>query len=705
MVLPQQPPTGMPPGEGAPGAGAPPGGAPQGPSPSPGLPLMDPTQLYETMLKIQAAIEAQAEQMLQPIYPPWYNPDDYPKPQPEQALAKVTNLAADFAPYRRRVLDDLRSARMETAGFFEQDKYEPDFTQWRDTGIMGEVELQTYELADCTISFDAKAPRRDLEDEAGRKIDFATACLDSAERRHIRMGNGPLRVEKARTLLLTGRLAWHCMLDIDPDEGDMPFRESLVDPTTCFPVYEGDRGMAIMGRQYMLTVGEAIAAFDTPDRELYKKHIASINKQRSVTMSNPKRREEEPCQVTEYWDRRWRVVWIDGDHLITHEHKYGFVPFVYVVGPIGMPAFMRDPFEGPTEIFGTHEHVYFHSRDVSQPHKGLGLPSLLKLPVRLREALMSRLLTAFTRSINPPIGIAMDDIAYDQGTPPIDRSRGAINPFKLGRHELVELTMQPDPNTLGPLLQGVADNTSRLSQPPTAHGLNDKSNVSGYATQGLNEAGRVKLVPWMRTLEEFEKACMEMRFRMFRDWGHLVKQGDQPYGHLTVPKSEATPWEDQMFELTPGDLKRAGLAIEVSLSNLPLQMLGQVLNAGGMGMQMGVMDEIDVMRLMGAQNPYKKLRRIQERKLMNDPAVLEAEMLQEYIRNGEMGMATYIAARKMNARLEDMLAAAAPPQPEGGGPGLMGESWAAMGQPPGPGSGPQGPVGPRTPTSPIGTEP
>src|SRR5690606_41739556 len=135
--------------------------------------------------------------------------------------------------------------------------------------------------------------------------------------------------------------------------------------------------------------------------------------------------------------------------------------------------------------------------------------------VRLPEALMSRLLTAFTRSANPAIGIAMDDIAYDQGTQPIDRSRGAVNPFKLGRHEIVELTVQPDPNTLGPLLQGVADNTSRLSQPPTAHGLNDKSNVSGYATQGLNEAGRVKLVPWMRTLEEFEKACMEMRFRMF----------------------------------------------------------------------------------------------------------------------------------------------------------------------------------------------
>lgn len=707
MVMP--PPGGMP---GMPPPGMNPGldpmmGAQMAPPMLPPAPVMDPEALYQAAAAIQAAIEAQAEALLRPQYPPWYREEDYPQPEPAAYLEKAKQLQAEFSGYRTRVQDDLVAARMESSGIFKDDRDEPDLTPWKDTSIMGEVELQAYQLADARISFDAKAPTPSLEDEAGRKIDFALAALDAANRTHVRSGNGPLPLEKARTLLLTGRLAWTCQLNIDPDVGEMPFQEMLLDPTTVYPVFEPHRGLALVAHVYTTTMGYAVATFDDAEGSLREKFITSINRQRAVTQQNPRRREEEAVEVTQVVDRRWRAIYFDGVHATTTEHMYGVVPYVYLLGPLGAPGQMRDPEQSGAVRLSSGEYAEYHARNISSPAKGLGLPSLLKIPTRLREAFLTRMLTGFTRSLNPALGVAMDDIAYDLGTPEIDRSAGAVNPFKLGRHEMVDIGITPDPTTLAPLLQAVADNGARLSQPPTAHGLNDKSNVSGYATQGLNEAGRIKLVPWLRTLEEFERQCMEMRFRFYRDFGHLVRvAGSDDFGTIQIPRAEAGPDEPQMSDLTPGDLKRAGIQIEVSMASLPLQMLGPVANAIGILMQLGLEDEIGAMRLLNVQNPYKKLRRIQLGRITNDPIVVEAQLLDELARKGETALATFIAARKMQMKAADLMGMGAGPggaPPGGGTPAAMGDSQAAMGRPPGPGSGPQGPVV-NAPSDPTGTE-
>src|SRR5690606_36933370 len=391
--------------------------------------------------------------------------------------------------------------------------YDPDEDdQWLDTSIQGEIELIAYQLADANISFDAPAKTLDLQDEAAKKVDFAMAALCHAERLHALGGNGPLKIEKAKTLLTTGRLAWHCLLNLDAEEDEMPFIEQLVDPSTCYPVFEAHKGMRIMVRVYQSTVGQAVAAFDDADGTMYKRLIENPVKGRKQTDPD-KRREEELCEVIEYWDRRWRMIFID-EQLARDpvEHKYGFVPFVYKVGPLGVPAYLRTTDHGTA--IGAHDYHRYYNRDVSMPTKGVGLPTLMKLPTRLREAVYTRMLTAFSKSIDPPLVVELDDVTYPMGAPDISRTRGDVTELRMNRHAVQEIPTNPNANVLMPILQGVADNTSRLAQPPTAHGLNDHSNVSGYATQGLNEAGRIKLVPWLRTLEEFERECMEMRFRM-----------------------------------------------------------------------------------------------------------------------------------------------------------------------------------------------
>lgn len=679
-------------------------GAPMGPpGMGMGMPMLDPELLLQMGQAVREAMEAQAEQMMQPVYPKWYDPKHYPKPDAGATLVKARQLEAEFAPLRTRMQEEIESARLDWYGHFrdfDQDEDDP----WYDTSIQGEIELLAYQIADANVSFDAPAPTVDLRDEAGKKIDFALAAMDHAARLHAETGNGTIELEKARTLLTTGRLAWHCTLNLDADEGEMPFNEYLVDPISCFPVFEGKRGMGMMVRSYQTTLGEAVASFDDDKRSMRKKYLT--NPVKTSDGKDTKRLDEGTAvEVVEYWDRRWRMVFINGDLAREPvEHAYGFVPFVYTISALGLPGYMRDLMDrAHSELEAVT--TWSHNRDVANPYKGIGIPSLLKKPTRQREAVYARMMQAFKKSMDPPLVAELDDIVYKDGVPDISRSSGDVSPIRKDRQAIQEIPTNPNANVLIPLLQGVQDNGARLMQPPTAHGLNDKSNVSGYATQGLNEAGRIKLVPHLKTLEKFERQCMEMRFRMYRDWGYLIQQGpERPFGILTLPRHEAGPFEDQAFELTPGDLKRAGIRIEVSMSSLPMQMLGPLANAIGMYMQMGLMDEIGALKLLNTQNPYKTLERIRESQMLADPVIQEMQTIERLRDAGLNDYADYFVARKMS---EKMMDAMGPPQPDPmmGGSGAMGDSQAAMGAPPGPGSGPppaEAPV--NAPTSPIGTE-
>lgn len=671
--------------------------------PGMGVPI-SPDALLQMSLAVKQILEAQAELLMQPQYPKWYRPEDYPKPNAAKALEKATQLEAEFAVVRNRMLEEIKLARGEKSGIFKSDKDDADSGDldiWTDTAIQGEIELIAYQLADSTLSFDATPRKRDDEEEAAKKVDFAQACMEHSRTLHARSGNGNLALEKAKTLLTTGRLAWHCMLNLDADEGEMPFIEQLVDPTSCFPVFEAHRGMRLMVRKYQTTIGEAVAQHDTVDNALTAKFILE------PMARNPdkhKRREEEACEVTEYWDRRWRVIFIDGEIAKEPmEHAYGFVPFVYMLSALGLPAYMRDPASQTGSVGTTGFGSTWHHRDAAMQHKGVGLPSVLKQPTALREAIYSRMLTAYGKFVDPPIVVEADDITHPQGVPEISRKRGDASLIKMGHQSVQDIVAHPNSNVLAPILQGVSDNSARVMLPPTAHGQNDHSNVSGYATQGLNEAGRIKLVPWLKTLEDFERECMMMRFRMFRDHGWMVNTASEggDYGTIIVPRHEAMPGEDQVVDLSPGDLKRAGIDINVNLTFMPLQMLGPVANAIGILMQLGIEDEIGAMKLLNVPNPYKKLERIRDNKFYNDPDYLEAKALQKLSRT-DPDLAAYFMVKKQMQMQAEQMEQAGPPAGPTGPPGAMGDSQAAMGRPPGPGSGPPGPM---PPTSEIGTEP
>lgn len=697
----------LPPPNGMPGMDPMGGGAPE-PDPTGGM-------AEEIMLMaedVRRAIEEQVNLLTNPVYPPWYDEKDYPKPEPGRMLTIARRLESEYAPLRSRIADDLKAARMDVSGTFRD--FNPDEDDaWKDSGIAGEIELIASQLADATLSYDAPARKVSEEDEAAKKIDFAIFCNDEAERQHSMAGNGPMRMDIARTLLLTGRIAWHVMINPDADEDESPFIESLVDPATCMPVFESNRGLRTMVRVYTTTVGEAIGAFSTSEHDL--SHL--LDSRGPDGKFKKKREEHEICEIVEYWDRKWRAVFLDGDLVLGPvAHDYGFVPFVYKLGGLGMPAYLKDPSHATArDVNGIEFTTQWRARDASLPNKGISLVGLLRVPHFLREAVMTKLLTAFDTSIKPPLIAAMDDITYPEGVPEISREKNAVSPVKMNRQEIQPLPTDPSPTLMGPILQGVADNGSRLMLPATAHGQNDKSNVAGYATNLLNEAGLTKTVWAKQTIEDFERERAEMRLRLFRDWGHLIKQGrNGTQGALIVPRSDPMPDEDRTFELTPGDLRRTGIKMKVSLSTMPIQMLGPVGNAISILKNLGLIDDVRALKLLQDPNPHKTLKRVQLEKALKDPVIEEIRVIEGLVSEGLEGYAQFFLARKMGQKMQDQMAATAggaqPGIPEAGSPvqTTVGDSNAQYGYGPGPGSGPQGSEGGGAPLPPpvmTGTEP
>src|SRR5690606_30536483 len=285
----------LPPPNGMPGMDPMGGGAPE-PDPTGGM-------AEEIMLMaedVRRAIEEQVNLLTNPVYPPWYDEKDYPKPEPGRMLTIARRLESEYAPLRSRIADDLKAARMDVSGTFRD--FNPDEDDaWKDSGIAGEIELIASQLADATLSYDAPARKASEEDEAAKKTDFAIFCND---------------------------------------EDESPFIESLVDPATCMPVFESNRGLRTMVRIYTTTVGEAIGAFSTSERDL--SHL--LDSRGPDGKFKKKREEHEICEIVEYWDRKWRAVFLDGDLVLGPvAHDYGFVPFVYKLGGLGMPAYLKDP--------------------------------------------------------------------------------------------------------------------------------------------------------------------------------------------------------------------------------------------------------------------------------------------------------------------------------------------------------------------------
>lgn len=631
----------------------------------------DPDEIGKLLDSMLDAFESDAEERMTPLYPAWFDAEaaDKAKPNPDELLAKSKRAWDDFSQLRNRFRDTLRFLSPGRRTTFSDASPFERANAFHDSTPELEVELLVAQVAGIDPTYMPTCRTRDEYAGSAEKADFLYACHDDAERRHVATGHGDLKAEVVRTEAIYGRLAAMVLYNTDADYDEMPVVTSLIDPATCAPVYD-THGMSEMHRVYRATIAEACSAFGAEER--VKSRIL-----------NPKGRaakqEHHDCEVREAWTRWWRVVWIDG-HLVLGPvaHKLGYPPFAYQMGSLGAPSYIQDlpgaavyaASASEAERYGTS--TWTGRNPVANPSRGVSHIDIMKYPIQLREAIQSRVLTQFRREVDPPLIVEQNIIAADKGVPEIGREANDISPIEMGNEQINALPIAPNPATLGPLMNQVNEVLGRALFSSAAYGINSNSNVSGFAVENLAEHGRDKLLPHLVTIEAFYRQVAEMQLRLFRDWGWVLKQGDSPRGRFQIPRHRVGPEQDPMFELRPDDLRTSGTQVKVKMTSVRLTSLGNVANAISIVRNMGLMPDRRALELLGDPNPDRTI------------IELEAE-----------------AARK---------AAQAPQGPSPGPPGIpgmpgpsdspvgiQGASLPGFGMPPGPGSGPQGPLSPPTP--------
>ena len=664
---PMPPPPGMPPPgpEGMPPemAGAPP---PEFMQPPMDPPMPPPELIKEALEQILGMIEYEADQMTKPLYPRWYRATDYPKPKAEDALAEARRLWAEFGSYRRRVMEDLKFIRGQDPGHFAEFGEDEDEEQFYDATAAADIEFAATQLASLDPRY--KIDVRQLADrnEAADKLDFLYACDDDADRKHTRRGSTPRKLDIARTLLQYGRVCQRTIFDLDCDEDEMPFREHLIDPTTCAPLYD-DRGMRRMVRIYRMTVAEVMSTFEHPDGRIEQ------------TIKGNKRQDHDVVEVTEYWDRRWYLVWVQGDVVVQGEHQLGFVPFDYQMGGLGAPSYIQETAEVPIGQLRVMNHS---PGDAALPHKGVSYIHFMRTPHKQKEALMSTLITAVRRNEKPPLLVEQDMIAAEKGVPEIDRTSGTSSSVMAGQESVKEIPANPASPALMPVVQTINEALGRTQNQAAAYGINANSNVTGFALETLNEAGRHLLMPHMQALENYYQSVAEKRLRIFRDWGYVLGQEEGQLGFIMVPRDHALSGDDPWFKLTPGDVRRTGIRVQAHLNSLTLRGMAPVVNMVGQLMQMQLMTRRDALEHLDySRNVDRTLAELELEEAMQDPVLKESELIRFLQSQGEVSLAAYFQARKMAGDQGQ----GGPPQ--GGPPGGPPQG----GPPGGPGGGPGGP--------------
>lgn len=629
----------------------------EAPFPEPIVQGPDPAQIEKLLSEMLDAFESDAAERTKVRYPSWFDEDKAKKkPDPDDWKTESKRIWDDFASLRSRFRNTLAFLyEHDGTVFSDADQYERE-NAFRDDTPLAELELLVANIAGIDPAFMPTTRTNDEFVTTADKADFLYACFDDAERLHAATGYADFKTDAIRTEGTYGRLAALVIYSTDAEYDEMPLVTRLLDPASCAPVYD-EHGMSDMVRHYTTSLARACSGYGVDDK--VEKRIR--NPKDKATKSDGSN-----VEVMERWNRWWRMVWIDGHLVLDREHRLGYPPFVYTPSSIGPPSQTFD-LTGSTigTLWSAEQASYgtWHSgrNPLANPNRGLSHIDILRRPIQLREAIQSRTITAFRREIDPPMVIEQDIIAADKGVPEIDRAPNARNPIEMGHEQINVLPVAPNAASLGPMLSQINEILGRITFSAAAYGINSNSNVSGFAVETLAEHGRDKLLPHLVALESFYRQIAEMQLRMFRDWGWIMRQGDEARGRITVPRKRVVDDMTPIFDLTPDGMKRTGTQVKVKMTSVRLSNLGAIANALAIINNMDLLDPRWAFEMLGFPNP--------------DRAVMEMEQ------------------RKAKAIPAGPPAGAPPESPVG----IQGASLPQFGMPPGPGSGPQGPIGPSSP--------
>lgn len=674
---------------------------PPAPPPPPALnnPMDDPIVSQMLFATYQGHILDIEESRRGPFHPKWYEESKdilYPKPKAEDILAKCDRDQTRFQSLLDRFQDDLDllSSDASLAGTYPD--FDPENEEsWYSSALVAEKNLIKAKIGGIepifesrNQSFAEKAKVQDVED-------YLYALDQEADRQYTAEFGGHRKMAIADDSLVYGRIVQRNLPNWKAGPGELPFTMKLMDPSTVFPTFEGPHGLGTVTVQYTQSVRMTIR-----DYPQYAKKIRTEIMPKNDTRDEALMLDDE-VRISEYWDRQWFALAMDGRLLVGPEkHDLGEPPFVYVITERGETTHTSSPRNARGNR--TRNGSVNGRNQEDMVHRGESFLATRRRTHAQKEAILGVMATELRNKTNPPIIVEQDDFAWEKGMPEITGARGGRSQVWKNHEEAKPYPERANPQEYGPLLQAGQEDLSRDGMPPSAYGINKNSNVSGYAIDELNSAGLDKMTPDILAIQNFYQQSHDQLLRMTMNFGHLLgEEGER--GIIKISRS--VPYRHRgksgdTAEISSYTVRCAGTETLCKMNSMSLQSMGPMANTVQMLINMSIIDRATAVRMLqipGYRNPEELLRKADLDKMKEQPEYKLASLVKWLVEEGDEGdkiLAEFLAKQLMTGRQKEMQAlqpGGAPGQisPGAPGPGLSsGISLPPMGQPPGPGSGP-----------------
>ena len=553
-----------------------------------------------------------------PTYPNWYRAQDYPK----RTIGDITAVASQdkewWAEIRQRDAETINYYTLHSGYGFPNIDPNVDLP-FVSTSLRDETDAILSKVATADYRYELPYATQALVEATQECEDFMVCCDDDAALLHHEATGGDLRWDEAFSDLLFGRI--YTLIGLDLESTSYPLYERLLDPSTTFPVWGGNRGLSRVTRIYQDTVRNVIGDFDY-DGAVARKIKETYNPNLSEGM--PRTYDDhDTVTMTQYWDARWYVVACDNIELINAEHKYGLVPVVVTLTSEGIPSWVRHPGRddlgaGPGDDTLLRERFTAHMEKQKKAHDQ-------------REAIASKLYTIMSQANKPVWLVEQDDFARGEGVPAISNRPGDKIVTMKDRENVSPLYLTAPPSAFQPLMTIMgADRQSNLS-PPESLGIAAGANQSGNAIQAANELGMQQQAAHLAAMERHKAAKARLRLVLWRDWGHLWQNEAGDYGAVQVPyrarKRRLNPNLPPSFEFKPDTVKKTGTKIRVHASTVPLQALGPLGNAFTIWHQQQAMSIRTGMELRGETDPDGEFDEMLYEEALMDPEIRKAKQL------------------------------------------------------------------------------
>lgn len=482
-----------------------------------------------------------------------------------------------------------------------------------------------------------------------------------------------------------------------PEHPNHPFRVTLLDPSTVFPVWGGDgEGLVRVTHKRPMTAIDVIATYLPYAPNLTERLKDSVAEKFGFESQEYHRFYYVQRDLWEMWNT-WSKCVFWGDTLITlDDHELGFVPFIYTMAR-GEPRGMRTP-QGRSYRSSVYDweddypEEWISTDDVyDESEKGISVFHHIIKTNKMSEVVYSLLMTQILQASRPSTINYVGQTGWGELPKPLDLKPGGTNYRRLNVDNVEIVPTSPRPTDASPVIQRLLGEVAEGTINPAMFGNVEGSNIAGYAIESMVAAAKDTVLPYLKNYELFQAMKAEMQTRLYRD---VIL----PDGMMTIPL-EGRYGTQPSADVTAEVIDQVGTKVTVEMIGVSDQQLPMLVNAAGAAVERGFWSQRKAMEKLGEKDPDRMLREIIIERGMQHPEMMENFLIPVMmIQNNQRDMAELWTLLVVMPKIQAMMAQMMGPMggmmgapPGGGGPPAMGPGGPPPGAPPMLPPGPGGP--------------